>query len=256
MHKDSTPKIFLVATLLCLICSTLVSTTAVLLKAQQKQNIEVDKKRNIMATAGLIQEKDKISAQKIEEMFSHIKAVAIDLKTGQEEKSVDPKTYDYKKAAKDGFEIPEKEDIAQIKRRPNVVVVYYIYKKKKLDQIILPIHGKGLWSSIYGFLSIDRDTKTVRGLNFYEQAETPGLGGEIANPRWKEKWNGKVVYDGKFQVILKASKIKVSPEKAKHTFDALSGATITTRGIENMLHYWLGKNGYGPFLSEIRKRKE
>ena len=116
--------------------------------------------------------------------------------------------------------------------------------------MVLPVSGYGLWSTLYGFLTLDIDTRTVKGLGFYEHAETAGLGAEVDNPRWKAQWPGKVVLDEQYVPIVSVE--KGGNAKGSSSVDALSGATITSRGVEKMIHYWLGDHGYGPFLNEFR----
>jgi Na+-transporting NADH:ubiquinone oxidoreductase subunit C len=97
--------------------------------------------------------------------------------------------------------------------------------------------------------------KTVRGLTFYEHGETPGLGGEVDNPRWKKSWKGKQAFDDAWNVKMTVIKGKVIPEKpeAIHQVDGLAGSTLTTRGVDNLVKYWLGANGYGPYLTKMRE---
>jgi Na+-transporting NADH:ubiquinone oxidoreductase subunit C len=108
---------------------------------------------------------------------------------------------------------------------------------------------------MYGFIALGSDLTTIRGFGFYQHGETPGLGGEIENRSWLAKWPGKVVYDEKGAVKLSVIKGEVDPGvvDARHKVDGLSGATLTARGVSNLLAYWLGENGYQPFLDELRK---
>ena len=129
--------------------------------------------------------------------------------------------------------------------------------KDSLDQItkiILPVHGKGLWSTMYGFLALNRDGETVEGFAFYQQGETPGLGGEVDNPKWKASWIGKKVLDESGNPVIDIVKgsVDTTRPEAVHQVDGLSGATITSNGVENLLRFWLGENGFGPYLSKIR----
>ena len=122
--------------------------------------------------------------------------------------------------------------------------------------MILPIYGQGLWSTLYGFIAFDKDLKTVAGLTFYEHGETPGLGGEIDNPRWKAGWKGEQAFDDDWKVrieVLKGSVDRTRPE-SRYQIDGLSGATLTARGVGRLARYWLGDDGYGPFLEKLRKR--
>jgi Na+-transporting NADH:ubiquinone oxidoreductase subunit C len=128
----------------------------------------------------------------------------------------------------------------------------YVVKKSETDatprMYIFPIRGKGLWSTLRGFFAIDTDIKTVRGITYYEHAETPGLGGEVDNPEWKRKWPGKIAFDDAGKVIIRVTK-NVSTNS---DIDALSGSTITSNGVTNMLRFWLGPDGFGPYLSRIQ----
>ena len=118
----------------------------------------------------------------------------------------------------------------------------------------MPVHGYGLWSTLYGFLALEADAKTVVGLGFYEHAETPGLGGEVDNPEWRGKWTGKQVYDQNNEIIIDVIKGSVGADtpKAISKVDGLSGATLTSQGVENMLHFWLSKQGFAKYLNKIR----
>src|SRR5690606_8511703 len=102
--------------------------------------------------------------------------------------------YDQRKAAKDpklSSALPGDIDIASIKRRVKYAKVYLVQNEGELEKIILPVSGYGLWSTLHGFIALEKDANTIVGLGFYEHAETPGLGGEVDNPRWKAVWQGK-----------------------------------------------------------------
>ena len=86
------------------------------------------------------------------------------------------------------------QDEAGIGRRARYAPVYLVFEEDALQQAILPVHGYGLWSTMYGYLSLESDLNTVAGITFYDHAETPGLGGEIDNPRWQSRWVGKKIY--------------------------------------------------------------
>ncbi|MDR1351193.1 MAG: NADH:ubiquinone reductase (Na(+)-transporting) subunit C, partial [Zoogloeaceae bacterium] len=123
-----------------------------------------------------------------------------------------------------------------------------------LEALILPIRGYGLWSTLYGFLALKPDLNTVIGLGFYQHGETPGLGGEVDNPKWKSLWPGKTLFDadGKPNIqIIKGGVDKTNPA-AGHQVDALAGATLTTNGVDHLLHFWLGEQGFGPYLARLR----
>ena len=254
--RETVGKTFLVAGVLCVVCSILVSVAAVGLRPIQQKNKALDKKRNILAAAGLMSEGADIEAVFAEK----IRVRAVDLTSGQYAEGLEVATYDQRKAAKDpeqNREIPGAKDWARIKRQAKIASVYEVVDGSgALQQVILPMHGKGLWSTMYGFMAIDADMKTVVGLGFYEHAETPGLGGEVDNPKWKATWKGKKLYDDSWKLAVKVLKGQVdkSSPKAVHQVDGLSGATLTTNGVDALVRFWLGTEGFEKYLVNIRQR--
>lgn len=252
--RDSIGKTIFVALALCIVCSVLVSTAAVNLRPTQNINKALDKKRNILQAAGLLEE-----GADIETLYQNIEAKVIDISTG-EYVDVDGVIYDQRRAAKDpatSVAVATKKDIANIKRQAKQASVYLVRQKGKVKKVILPVHGLGLWSTLYGFIALDaKNLSTIKGLVYYEHAETPGLGGEVDNPSWKALWNGKEAFNEKGEVRIKVIKGKVNSARldAKYQVDGLSGATITSRGVSNMLQYWLGDAGFGAYLAKLKER--
>lgn len=257
MSKDTTTKTLIVATCLCVVCSILVSTAAVRLRPLQSENKSLDVKKNLLLAAKLL-ESSKAEKEDIVNAFANVETKLVDLKTGEVVTDMDPQNYDTRKAAKDpkmSVKIDPSEDIARIKTRAKIRPVYLVKKQGRVDQIVIPFHGKGLWSTMYGFLCLDSDTRTVRGVSYYEHGETPGLGGEVDNPRWKKSWIGKKVLSAEdFTPIFDVVKGSVNPasEMASSQVDGLSGATLTSNGVEDMVNYWLSDNGYGKYLANFR----
>lgn len=251
-NKDSIKSTITVALLLCLVCSIIVSGAAVFLKPMQQANKLLDKKTNILLAAGM-----ETEGQDVEKLFEQFTPKIVDLNTGRYVNDVDATIYDQRKASKDPKQseaLSGEDDIASIGRRENYATVYLLEKDGQLDRVILPVKGYALWSTLYGFLALEGDGNTVAGLGFYEHAETPGLGGEIDNPRWKGLWPGKQMFDanGTLSVDLIKGSVDPSNPKAIHQVDGLSGATLTTNGVENLLLFWLGDNGFGPYLNNLR----
>jgi len=243
-NNDSFFKTILVAVSLCLVCSVLVSGTAVSLKDQQKANASLDKKKNILVAANMFDEN-----QDITEAFANFERRFVDLETGQFVEVDSPETFDQRQMAKDpANSIAIDNDVAKINRRSKIASIYLVKEANKVKTIILPIHGSGLFSTLYGFVALQADKQTVVGLKFYEHGETPGLGGEVDNLKWLASWPGKKLLDANGNLAL--SLVKGGASKDTEV-DALSGATMTTNGINNMLAYWLGENGFGPFLSRL-----
>ncbi len=253
MARESVSKTFVVAIVLAAACSLLVSGAAIGLRSMQEANKVRDRKKNILIVAGLYDAKAAV-----EKSFQQIEPRVVDLATGEyaAEDQFDPETFDQRAAAKDpnlSVTIPSEKDLAGIGRREKYSLVYLVKKDDKLDQVILPVDGKGLWSTLYGFLALDGDLNTVKGITFYEHAETPGLGGEIDNPTWKAKWAGKKVYDDKGGVQLVVVK-GVADESSPHQVDGLSGATLTANGVTNLVQYWLGDDGFKKLLERLKSQ--
>lgn len=259
MARDTVGKTFGVALAVCLVCSVLVSAAAVSLRPTQSVNKALDKKRNILLAAGLLKEGESAGAARINELYGNIEARVVDLSTGQYA-DVSAGEFDARKAAVDPAQseaIAPAKDLAGIKRRAKLSDVYVVSDGKRIRKVILPVNGKGLWSTLYGFLALDaKDLNTIRGLVYYEHAETPGLGGEVDNPNWKALWDGKKAYGENGEVRIEVIKGQVVPGNpaAQHQVDGLSGATITARGVKNMLQYWLGEEGFAPYLDKLREQ--
>ena len=252
MNNNSMSKTLFVSMTLCLVCSLIISLTAVNLKDKQTANVLSDKQETVLASAGLLEE-----GKLIEESFLSIQEKIINLETGFYDNSIDLSTYDEKIFSRNELtsrKLLPQEDIAVLKRRENFAKVYLHYKDGLLSAVILPVRGLGLWGTLYGYLAMEPDLETVIGLEFYKHKETPGLGGEVDNPRWKSLWRGKKIYSPSGEVILSVIKGKVDNNSPTSTYqvDGLSGATITSNGVTNLLNFWLGELGYGPYLKNLK----
>jgi len=250
--NDSVKKTITVTLLLCIVCSVIVSTAAVLLRPAQIANKEIDFQRNVLSAAGLLKE-----GVSIEEQFEAVTTKIVDLRTGKFTDEYDPADFDQRKAAKNpvmSAEIGVASDIAGLGRIANFAEVYLIDDGEGGEILVLPVSGYGLWSTLYGFLALESDLNTVVGLGFYEHAETPGLGGEVDNPSWKALWEDKKVYNEEGEVALSVIKGKVGPQTSNPQFkiDGLSGATLTSRGVDNMIEFWMGEGGFKPFLQNLK----
>lgn len=258
-NNDSIQKTLLVAILLCLVCSVIVAGAAVSLKPLQQANKAEDKKRNILAAAGLYQ--PGIST---EEQFKQITPRIVNLAEGRfandaelaeiRAAGLDPINYDQIKAAKTpalSRRLSGSEDIASIRRQETYAEVFMVMDGDAINTIVLPIHGYGLWSTLYGFVALQGDLQTIIGLGFYSHAETPGLGGEVDNPLWKAKWEGKKLYDADGKLAIEVIKGE-APRDDAHRVDGLSGATLTSRGISNLVQFWIGDSGFGALLSNLK----
>ena len=252
MSNDTIPKTLTVAILLCVVCSVLVSATAVSLRPRQERNAELYTKKNILKAAGLMKE-----GGDIETLFQQIEPKIVDLATGEFDESINATNYDQRTAAKTtdlSVAIPPEKDLGNNRRRAKKAPVYMVKEDGKINTVILPIHGMGLWDKMYGFLALASDGNTVKGITFYEHVETPGLGAEVENPRWQKGWVGKTVFDEDNQLVIKIVKGSVDKTKpeAIHQVDGLSGATLTQDGVNNFIRYWLDDHGFGSFLAKMK----
>ena len=132
-------------------------------------------------------------------------------------------------------------------------MVYLVETNGELQKIILPVRGYGLWSTLHGFVALENDANTIAGLGFYQHGETPGLGGEVDNPKWKGIWPGKKVYqNGEVKIALIKGSVTPGAAAADYQVDGLAGATLTSRGVTNLVQFWLGEKGFQKFLSNMR----
>ena len=255
MSNDTVGKTLIVAFTVCLACAVVVSTAAVALRPLQQANIEIDRQENILKAAGLLDE-----SRSVQEQFAAIDIRVVDLNTGRFTDAVTPEqVVDNRRTAKtadvsSSFDELGVNDIAKIGRRENYTLVYIMEDANGgIDKLILPVRGYGLWSTMVGFLALEGDLNTVAGIGFYEHGETPGLGGEIDNPVWKNHWVDKEVYDSN-ELALRVVKgaVDTTQSGSEYRVDGLSGATLTTRGVDNMIHFWMGENGYQPFLDNLK----
>ncbi len=263
MQNDSILKTFLVAFLLCAVCSVFVSTSAVLLRGRQEANRELDKRKNILIAAGAIADDGAPSREEIESAFERVETQIVDFATGD---YVSPSQlniatadeYDQDEAAKQEQKLPSDVDIARVQRRAKYGVVYR-FQDPTGDFLVLPVRGYGLWSTLYGFVALAQDGNEIKGLTFYKHGETPGLGGEVENKNWKQQWRGKLAFDpddlGSVRVEVLKGRVPADDPAARFKVDGLSGATITSRGVTNLIRFWLGDHGYGHFLKKFRQEQ-
>lgn len=252
LPNDNIVKTIGVATLLCLLCSVVVSGAAILLKPKQVANKLLDKKSNILTVAGIAD-----PSKTVDELFAQIEARVVNMQTGEFTDEVDPNTFDQRKASNDAqyrLNIDKSEDIASIGGMSKLGNVYLLRDGASVSKIILPVKGYGLWSTMYGFLALESDATTVSSITFYEHAETPGLGGEIENKKWQASWTGKQIVNAQGKPVLRLVKggVTESTADAQYKIDALSGATLTSNGVSNLIQFWMGENAFGPFLERVR----
>ncbi len=247
--------IFGFAALVCAVCGVVVAGSAVSLKDRQDANQRLDKQKKVLSVAGLLTAEEDLEPADVQKRFTdNIQVKVVDLKSGQVAKDVDVATFDQQKAAKDpATSAAAPANKAKVQRLPKRANVYLVMKAGAVDKYVFPVEGKGLWSTLYGYLALEKDLNTIAGLTFYQHGETPGLGGEVDNAKWKGLWPGRKAFkDGK--PAIRVVKGAAPPaDKAPHKVDGLSGATLTSNGVTYLLQFWLGENGFGPYLNHLKK---
>ncbi|MGQ4880251.1 Na(+)-translocating NADH-quinone reductase subunit C [Billgrantia sp. LNSP4103-1] len=247
--NNSIKKILVVAFALCIVCSVIVSTAAVALRPKQQLNEELDRKTNILSVANLYE-----PGINVEEAFREITPRVVDMRTGEYTDEFDPETFDHFQAARDpamGRTLSGDRDIAGLSRVENYATVYLVGDPDDPDQVILPIRGQGLWGLMRGFMSVEGDGNTIVGITYYEHSETPGLGAEVNNPRWQSQWEGKKIFPDE-ESVAPAIRVARGSASGEHQVDGLSGATLTSNGVTNMLQFWLSPEGFGEYLARFR----
>jgi Na+-transporting NADH:ubiquinone oxidoreductase subunit C len=257
MPNDSIAKTLMVALVVALFGSVLVSSAAVLLRPRIEANMERERQRNLLEIVRRL--------PGIEQLFKRIEdasveAFVVDLSTGEIDRRMRPEEVDTRAAAQDttrSVAIPPDRDIAGIRRVSRYDIVYLVRAKDELRLIVLPVRGRGFASTLYGFLGLAGDANTIVGLSFYEHGETPGVGAQVDSPQWRERWQGKKVRDPQGQLRIGVARGAVAPTdpNAPYQVDGLTGATFTSQGVNNLVRFWLGDDGFGPFLNRIRTQE-
>ena len=261
--------IIMFAAAVCVVCSIFVSGSAVSLKEMQKSNQLLDLQKNVISVSGIFDSPDAVaalSAEDIEQYFpkdkpdsgKFIQIAYVKIEDGKasllKDQYESPEAY--QKANKGKCKSLSKDlNKPQIRCLPEELMIYLVYDGPNLNRVIYPVEGKGLWSTLKGFLALGKDEKNkgkgykhIKGLTFYSHAETPGLGGEVDNPKWKAQWNGLPAFDESGAIKVKVAKNRAGNE---YEVDGLSGATLTANGVTYLVQFWLGEKGYGPVIPDI-----
>lgn len=233
----------------CVVCALLVSFSAVQLKPLQKANKLLDQQTKILEASGLLEKAGKDVVNTYNEF---VVARMIDLDSGEFIEG-DVINFDERRNSRDAEKSSKPEnDLAGINRRSHTAVVYLVKNEAgKVDTVVLPIVGSGLWNLMYGYVGLEADLNTVKSVIYSDHSETPGLGAEVLNPKWKALWPGKKIYNNAGEVKVKLVKGGAKANDI-HGVDGLSGATLTSNGVTNTLQFWFGKEGYAPFIAKYR----
>jgi Na+-transporting NADH:ubiquinone oxidoreductase subunit C len=257
LPNEDLRKTLLVTIAVCLVCSVLVSAVAVSLRPLQEAHRERERKQYIMAILAAVPGiSDLVSGTDVLDLEARV----IELATGAYADAIDTQAYDQRRAASDparSTELPADRDVAFIGRRADYSTVYVLRDQGHIRLLILPVHGSGYASTLYGYLALEGDGNTIRALTFYEHGETPGLGAQVTDPGWRGQWQGKRARDeaGRIRVRVASGKVDPAAADAAYEVDAISGATMTSQGVSDLLRFWLGEDGFGPFLERLGRER-
>jgi Na+-transporting NADH:ubiquinone oxidoreductase subunit C len=247
----------LVTTAVAVGCALFVSTAVYWLRPLQVAHASVEQNRAILDAVGLLPDGEPLSDRQAATLLSRLEPLIVDLESGMPVPEVDARTYDQRAAAGDAstsVSIPTTEDVAALGRRARYARIYILPAHGGIERIVLPVHGQGMWSTIYGYLCLESDLNTIAGVSFYEHGETPGIGDRILAPEWRRDWIGKRLYDAsgelRFRVIPGSS-----ASAPAHSVDAITGATVTSEAVGSMIRYWFGSHGFEPLLKALRARE-
>jgi len=239
---------------LCAVCALVVSTLSVALHDRQEANRRMlGQGRQILSVAGLIGAGDELSREDIaEKLFRELDPRIVDLASGAVVSDVDALAFDQAAASEDPATSREvEENPAGVQRVPRLAKIFVRRGGEGDETYVLPIEGQGLWGIMRGFLAVDGDGRTIRGITFYEHSETPGYGAEVDTPEWKASWPGRLAYDDDGIPKIAVAKGTVGPpERDPYRVDGMSGSTLTGDAVTHLVRFWLGDDGFGPFLRE------
>lgn len=249
LPNDSRIKTLGIAFLVALVSAITVSVTAVTLAPRQQAHVAAARAANLAAMIAALPGLEDILREAEAET---LEMVIVDLTTGQIDLTMDPAAYDYLAAQTDPNQsstLLPGDDPAGIGLRPNFAPAYMLRGTDELALLVLPVYGRGYQSTLRAYLALRGDLKTIAALSIYEQGETPGLGSRITDPSWLARWAGKQAAEDGGEITI--SVVRGTAATANE-IDGISGATRSTTGVANLISFWLGPNGYGPFLTNLK----
>ncbi len=248
--NDDRIKVFGVAILVTFFSAMLVSTASVVLKPMQDAHLEAERAERMARMIDTLPGLRSI----MEEMgIDALETRLVDLETGAFVEGIDPASYDVQAATTDperSVAIPKELDVARLGRRAKLAPVYLLERDEELLLVVLPVVGSGYQSTLRAMLALEADLQSVAALTITEQGETPGLGARVETPEWQALWPGKQIADENGEIVISVVRGQAT---SPYEVDGISGATVTSNGVGNMLRYWLGPHGFGSFFEQLRE---
>lgn len=241
-------KIIGVAFLVALASALVVSTASVALKPYQDAHLEAERAARMAQMLERLPGMEDILA---EAGADSLTTYLVDLSDGSFVVGLDPDAYDPAAAASDPAStvtIPPDDDVAGLRQRAPYAPVYLLERAGTLELVLLPVSGTGYQSTIHAMLALETDLTTIAALTILEQSDTPGMGARIEEPEWQSLWAGKQISDETGAIVIEVVRGQAN---TPYQVDGISGATRTGNGVADMLRYWLGEHGFGPFLARL-----
>lgn len=257
MTNDSPLKAILVVLGTAFVCSLLVTVAVVRLQPIQRAYQDLERNRFIVAISGLVDPDQELTDGEVVDQFQELVVRLVDIDGGRYDDSMNPLSFDQRQAASNpdmSTSIPADLDTVSLSRRSRYATVYVVGDADDPQRIILPMHGQGMWSTVYGYLALDGDLDTIAAVTFYEQGETAGIGDKILDRGWQDKWQGRALNDDSGVLAFRVAEgaVAAGSPGAVNQVDAIAGATMTTNAVTAMVQYWFGPHGFGPFLDNLR----
>lgn len=274
MNREGNTWVMMFAVGMCVILAVLLAGTFSALKGKVDANIDFDRQMNVLIATGLYSKAEggesKTRAE-LEELYTdRIIGKVLEVKRGMVDKPVkgadgEPTTIKVEKVTDlveteytvedlPRLQLEQRREKDPAKRKEFTTFYTRVDEQGEAVAYCIPIEGLGLWGMIYGFLALEHDLATVKGITFYQHKETPGLGGEIDNPDWQSQWKGKSIYDAGddfVSVTVKKGKVdKAVAYEKEHMVDGLSGATITSNGVTKFVAEDL--QTYMPYFEKLK----
>lgn len=252
LPPDGAIRNLIAVSIVALACGALVSTAAVLLQPRYAAQLEAIRQASM---ANLIESVPSLSSLLISSSADSLATHLVDLDTGCFVSDIDIAAFDARAAENDpamsrALTADDGDPRTLLKRRSNLEQVHLLYTNDALQMAILPIHGPGYQSTLYAWLVLAGDLNTIIALNVHENAETPGIGTRVEDPAWQQRWTDKQLYDDTGDLAIQVVR---NGTDSPYQVDGISGATRTSQGVGNMVRFWTGPLGFGPFLDRLRR---
>lgn len=251
MASFGTAYTFGFAGLVCVVCSVAIAGVSMSLRERQLQNQERDLHASILAALGLPEDGSEPEGEAIDRLWAERVEQRFLTPQGQ---PAGPELDQDGDGDLDNADVELAVDEAGRERVPEVLGVYVRKDGDQVGALALPVHGAGLWGPLSGYLAVDPSGTTVIGASFFGPKETPGLGAEIQEAPFQDQWNGKKLVDAGGRSapirVVKGKSADLCAERPDNCVDGVSGATITSRGVDEMVARALV--WYDPYLTRLR----